>query len=61
MKDYYFICHKCGSRVNVIEQILDLFDPETGESEFEAEFGIDFHMISCPYCNAQWIMDLEPI
>lgn len=61
MKDYYFICHKCDGKVNVLEQFLDLFDPETGESEFEAEFGIDFHMISCPYCNAQWIMDLEPI
>lgn len=61
MKDYYFVCHKCGRKVNVLEQIIDLFDSETGESEFESEFGVTFHMITCPHCNSQWIMSLKPV
>ena len=63
IKDFFWICPKCGEKVNAIEQIaLNLFDEDDGESMFEvADDGfaaVPLHTILCPKCDSYWLMSI---
>lgn len=64
VKNYYWECPKCQSKVDVLNQLVrDCFDGETGEAEFSVEEngGLWFETIFCPKCKAKWILSTSGI
>ena len=58
MKDYYWICPKCGEKVSLSEVFDTLFD-DNGEAVFMPEFGVPFYMLYCTGCNMAWDVSIS--
>lgn len=61
IKDFFWVCPKCETKVNAVEQIaLNLFDEDDGEAYFEVDEdgGVPLHSILCPNCDSYWCMSI---
>ena len=64
IKDYFWECPRCHSKVDVLNQLVrDCFDYETGEAEFavEEDCGLWYEAIFCPECRAEWALSTSGI
>lgn len=62
IREYFWYCPKCHEKVNCLEQLIDTcFDDDDGEAYFavEKDCGLWLHTISCPKCDAHWIMSIS--
>lgn len=58
---YFWICPKCKTKVNALEQLVDWVFEDDGEASFMVgkNEGLYFYTIICPECEAEWVMSIS--
>lgn len=56
VKNLWWQCPVCGSKVTFGEDLLTLFDEDDNEAYFCPETGVPFYIVTCDNedCNATW-------
>ena len=61
IENFFWECPNCHTKVKALKQLVDSCFDEDGEAEFMVEngHGLYFHIISCPECEATWLMSIS--